>query len=251
MNYQRILDFVQSSAKRLRERTGNIADIGISKINLTEEDLAIERGFKSIISEFGPDHRLFSEEENDVFMESENVWVADPISGTKNFIQGLPHYAISIAHVVRKKTVFAAVCDPSADELYTAYLHKGASMNGAPICPSATEKTVVIRGSSIWKDLHMISKTKDVLSARYSVATNSDSMALNYCWIAKGQYDGIVSFTKDSFPEFAGGFILQEAGGRFSNAGGEADISSTDRIFIGGNTAMYDQLLPLVQSIVS
>ena len=83
INYKQLLDFIKSSGERLKKRTGKIADIGITKTDLTEEDIAIERGFKNIISSFGNDHILYAEEENDVFNQFENVWVVDPISGTQ------------------------------------------------------------------------------------------------------------------------------------------------------------------------
>jgi len=94
VDYQKVIDFMLVSGKRLVMRAGKIADIGIIKKDLTEEDLAIERGLKEIITSFGSDHALFAEEENDVFQESKNVWAVDPISSTSSFIKGLPHYAL-------------------------------------------------------------------------------------------------------------------------------------------------------------
>lgn len=76
-------------------------------------------------------------------------------------------------------------------------------------------------------------------------------MAVNYCAVACGRSDGIAAFTKDAFPEFAGGFIIQEAGGKFTNIQGRSDISSTDRIFIGGNEKCYDEIFPLIKQAVS
>lgn len=75
-------------------------------------------------------------------------------------------------------------------------------------------------------------------------------MGINYCAVASGKVDGIIAMTKDSFPEFAGALIIQEAGGKFTNIDGQSDLNSTDRIFIGGNTKIYDDLLPLVREVV-
>src|SRR5579863_94873 len=110
--YQKIIDFMLVSGKRLIQRTGNIKDIGITKTDLTEEDLAIERGFKEIISSFEGEHVLYAEEEHDVFKNADSIWVADPISGTANFIQGKPYYSIVITHLINHKAVFAAVYNP-------------------------------------------------------------------------------------------------------------------------------------------
>jgi len=71
-NYQKIIDFVVESGKRLITRTGNIADIGVTKQFLTEEDIKIERGLKEIIKDFGDKHILFAEEENDTAQNSDD-----------------------------------------------------------------------------------------------------------------------------------------------------------------------------------
>ncbi|MBI5470204.1 inositol monophosphatase [Candidatus Kaiserbacteria bacterium] len=246
VDYEKIRYFMRESGKRLLARTGNIADIGVMKANLTEEDLAIERGFKDILATFKGDHTLYAEEEHDEFKSAENVWIADPISGTENFIRGTPHYAIVIAHMVKEQPVFAAVYDPSVDECYTAYTGKGAFLNGIQIAPSSETSRVIFRPSSKWGDKDAQTKIQAGLES-YAVESNRYSMAVNYCWVACGRFDGMISLTKDSFPEFAGGFILREAGGRFTNLEGKSDIAPSDRIFISGNTTMYDKLLPIVR----
>ncbi len=241
-NYQKILDFMIESGKRLKARAGNIADIGVSKRNLTEEDFAIEQGFKKIITGFGDDHTIFAEEENDVFKNSKHVWVVDPISGTGTFIKGLPHYAIVITHLVDQKAVFAAVYDPSADELFTAYKGKGAFLNGKPIAvPKSGHEKVFLWISSQWKDSELVQKIR-VKMGSSDIGSNTHSMAINYSWVACGRWDGIISLTKDSFPEFAGNLIVREAGGQFTTFEGAADILPTDRKFVIGNPEAYEKL---------
>ncbi len=249
IDYNQILDFMKVSGDRLKTKCGNISDIGVTKAYLTEEDIAIERGFKEIISKFDGDHVLFAEEENDNFQDHENVWIADPISGTKCFIKGEQHYSIVIAHMIKNRVVFSAVYDPSVNEFYKAFLGKGSFLNERPIKVSNGRDKVILRPSSNWKDPEVIGRVEELLS-KYKIERNTFSMAVNYCWVASGRFDGIASFTKDSFPEFAGGFILQQAGGRFTNIDGKSDIVSSDRIFIGGNNQIYEDLFVVVKKCV-
>lgn len=235
------------SGKRLVGRAGAIADIGIMKTNLTEEDLAIERGFDEIVRNFGPDHALYGEEEHDMFHSAVNVWTVDPISSTSSFIAGRPHYAIVVAHLVYGKAVFAAVYDPSVDEMFTAYKGKGAFLNDRPIGVSQGDYTTLFLESTAWKRPKVTAKARELLEGK-EVYRNAASFALNYCWVASGKYDGIIAFTKDSFPEFAGGFILREAGGLFTNVEGESEIQAADRVFVGGNDAMYRALFPIIET---
>lgn len=250
LDYNKITEFMIESGKRLIKRTGNISDIGITKKDLTEEDLAIERGFKDIIKSFGDEHIIYAEEENGMFEHSENIWIVDPISGTSNFIKGLPYYAIVIAHLINHKTVFSAVYNPSAGELYTAYTGKGAFLNGERIKVSEGNRKIILRESSQWTQPELVEKIEES-TEEFTVEKNTHSMGINYCAVARGDVDGIISMTKDSFPEFAGALIIQEAGGVFTNIEGKSDLNSTDRIFIGGNIKCYNDLFPLVKEQLS
>lgn len=246
--YQKIIDFMLASGRRLATRTGNIRDIGITKSDLTEEDLAIERGFKEIINTFEGEHVLYAEEEHDVFRAADSIWVADPISGTANFIKGKPYYSIVITHLVKHRPAFAAVYNPGADEIFTAFAGRGAFLNGQPIRVSGENANVIVPAFSLGEtqELGHIDRLKELLKS-YSLEINQHSMGINYCAVACGRYDGIVSFSKDSFPEFAGGLMIQEAGGKFTNVEGENTIKPADRIFIGGNKKFYDEIFPKVK----
>lgn len=249
VDYKKITDFMVVSGKRLATRAGHIADIGITKADLTEEDITIERGLKAIIDDFGGEHIFYAEEENGIYANSESIWIADPISGTWNFIQGLPHYSIVVSHLINQQVVFSAVYDPAVDELFSAYLGKGAFLNGEQIHVSSGNSKALIRESMAWKKPAIVQSLLGKLT-NYTTEDNKYSMAVNYCAVACGRADGIVSFTKDTFPEFAGSLIMQEAGGRFTNLDGQSNINPTDRIFIGGNKEVYNILLPLVKQAV-
>lgn len=249
-NYQKILDFMITSGKRLVTKSGKIQDIGIAKMHLTEEDIAIERGFKEIISVFGSNHVLYAEEENTTFPDSESVWVADPISSTATFIAGLPHYAIVISHLVKGKAVFAAVYDPSVDEMFTAYAGKGSFLNSEKIKIDESKKSILFFPSREWRKPEVTDVIKNSLSD-YKIEDVRYSVGIICCEVARGNSGGLILLAKDSFPQFAGGLILREAGGFFTNIKGDSDIKSDDRIFVGGNRDVYGAMFPAVKDCVT
>ena len=73
-------------------------------------------------------------------------------------------------------------------------------------------------------------------------------MAVNYCHVACGRYDGILSLTKDSFPEMAGSLIIREAGGRFINRRRNTNIQFDDRVFMGGNKFAVSKLERIIKN---
>lgn len=250
--YKEIIKFVYSSGKRITKRGGEIKDIGVAKEFLTEEDLRIERDLEKLIKRFDKTHELFAEEEHEEFPKGEDIWVADPISGTRPFILGLPHYAIAIAYTKNKEVQFSVVYDPSMNELYTAYLGEGAFLNGKPIKVSKNkgEKKLKIMFvlSHDWNDEESGKKMFNNLM-QFFIYRTLNSAAVSYCHVACGRYDGIISLTKDAFPEIVGSLIVREAGGKFTNKNGENIIEPDDRYFVGGNNFAYDKLYPLLKSL--
>jgi myo-inositol-1(or 4)-monophosphatase len=246
--YDKIIKFIVSSGKRISKRAGKIKDIGIKKMYLTEEDLTIERGMRDIIKKCCPDHKFYAEEEHEHFPEADDIWIADPISGTKTYIEGLPHYGIAIAHTKNNIVKFGAVYDPSVDELFIAYKGKGAFLNGKKISVSKSDKKIMANISYGWKD---DKSSKEVLEKlnKFQIFRNKYSFAVNLCHVACGRYDGTVCLCKDSFPLFAGSLIIQEAGGIFTNIKGDSNPHHEDRIFFGGNKETYNKLKEIIKTV--
>ncbi len=121
--YDQIARYIVEAGKTLVEKQEHIVDIGIKKRWLTEEDIRIEQMLETIIKDNDPSHELYAEEEHDSFPEVENVWVADPISGTRSYIDGSPNYSIAVAHMQGGVVQFSAVYHPPTDELFIS--HRG------------------------------------------------------------------------------------------------------------------------------
>ena len=58
--------------------------------------------------------------ENYCDLDSEWVWVLDPLDGTKDFIQGTGNYAMHLALMYQRKPILGVVLIPSKDELWLA-----------------------------------------------------------------------------------------------------------------------------------
>src|SRR5262249_61605299 len=67
----------------------------------------------------------------------EEVWVVDPIDGTRAYLAGLPDWAVAAALVRAGRPVVAALYAPVSDELFLSVAGQGATLNGAPIAASA------------------------------------------------------------------------------------------------------------------
>ena len=57
---------------------------------VTAADLEIERQARDILAKNFPDHEILGEEFGAGDLSKENIWVIDPIDGTRSFISGHP-----------------------------------------------------------------------------------------------------------------------------------------------------------------
>ena len=68
---------------------------------VTTADNESDLYLKTILTESYPDYGWLSEETVDSKerLKKDRVWIVDPLDGTKEFIQGIPHFVVSIALV--------------------------------------------------------------------------------------------------------------------------------------------------------
>ncbi|MBF8306137.1 MAG: hypothetical protein HW398_1325 [Acidobacteria bacterium] len=79
-----------------------------------------------ILAEEGP-------EDAPLPLDAAHLWIIDPICGSLNFAQGIPHFAISIALRSEGNIRVGVVYDPCADELFEATTETPATLNGKNI----------------------------------------------------------------------------------------------------------------------
>ena len=85
--------------------------------------------------------------------------------------------------------------------------------------------------------------------SEYDCVSPDGSVAVNYCRVATGEFDGYICLAKDSFPHFAGALILREAGGKATNLNGDSDLNSEDRVFVGANIETYPEVMRVLDRL--
>jgi len=89
---------------------------------VSEADLRAAEMLHEALTAAFPDTGWLSEEHVDTSerLRRERVWIVDPIDGTREFLQGLPEYAISVALVVQGAPVLGVVYNPATSEMHAA-----------------------------------------------------------------------------------------------------------------------------------
>ncbi|HEY7608875.1 MAG TPA: inositol monophosphatase family protein, partial [Alphaproteobacteria bacterium] len=103
-------------------------------------DLRVERVLREELSKARPGWALVTEEKGGGLpADKEDAWIADPIDGTTNFLHGIPHFCVTIAHWRNGEIVAGIIYQPIGDELYWAERGMGAYHNRRRLRVSARQ----------------------------------------------------------------------------------------------------------------
>ena len=100
---------------------------------VTEVDRRVEQIIFEDIKSYYPEHNFLGEESGEEINNSNVTWILDPIDGTTNFINGFPHYCISLCASVDGVPTHGVIIDPTRREEFSASKGKGAQLNGERI----------------------------------------------------------------------------------------------------------------------
>src|SRR5512134_45470 len=113
---------------------------------VTAADRDAETRMRQMIEEAFPGHGILGEEHGSVRLDAEDVWVLDPIDGTKSFITGKPLFGTLIALVHRGRPVVGVIDAPALGERWVGIEGQPTTLNGAIVtvrpCPALEQAWV-------------------------------------------------------------------------------------------------------------
>lgn len=103
---------------------------------VTEADLAVDAALRDVLPREG--EGWLSEETRDApgRLDLRRVWVVDPLDGTREFVQGIPEWCVSVALVEDGRPVAGGILNPAAGETVLGAVGEGVTCNDEPTSPS-------------------------------------------------------------------------------------------------------------------
>jgi len=145
-------------------------------------------------------------------LEKRRVWVVDPLDGTREFVQGIPEFCVSIAMVEDGIPVAGGICNPATDELILGSRETGVIYNGKPAHPSQRKQ---LEGALVLASRSEVKRGewKQFESAEFKIRAMG-SVAYKLGLVAAGKAD--LTFTlvpKHEWDVAAGAALVESAGG--------------------------------------
>jgi len=66
-------------------------------------------------------------------LQHRRVWVVDPLDGTREFVDGIPEWCVSIGLVEDGVPVAGGILSPSTNQLVLGSMETGVTLNGDPV----------------------------------------------------------------------------------------------------------------------
>ncbi len=192
-----------------------------------------------ILKEF-PGISIMSEEAPEIPYDSKEMFIIDPIDGTKDFIRGREHFQIGIGIAKNMETECSLTFHPGRQELYWAIKGMGAYCNQKRIQVSSRDfprSYVYLRSSD---KRYMLPIFVNLVN---NVENIDDDFATHYqiCQIAKGLADGQIVMGAKPW-DYCQYLIIEEAGGKVSDwKGDKFDVSKNNAVM--SNSRIHNNLL--------
>jgi len=218
---------------------------------VSEADRKSEAVVKAELARHFPGYRFLGEETGDSGGEGELRWIVDPLDGTLNFVQGLPHWCISVALWDAQGGLAGCIYDPLRQDLFVAARGQGAFWNGQPMAVSrqpGLDGAFLATGFA-WQLGSRFQAYNQALCAVFPRAMGirrAGSAALDLAHTACGIYDGYFEHGLKQWDMAAGVILVQEAGGLITDWQGGAGWMESGSL-VAGNPAVQPELVAAIQ----
>ncbi len=219
-----LIDAAQASgeiAKRFFQNAPKTWDKADGAGPVTEADLAVNALLEDQLRTARPDYGWLSEESSDTIdrQDSENVFIIDPIDGTRSFIEGSRTWAHSLAIAKQGRITAAVVLLPMRDMLFTAELGGGTHLNHSAINVSKQagfEGAQILATKPSLAAQHWKNETAPEFSRHHR-----PSLAYRLSLVAQGKFDAMLTLRPSwEWDIAAGALIVSEAGGTITDKTG-------------------------------
>jgi myo-inositol-1(or 4)-monophosphatase len=218
---------------------------------VTEADRAVDSAMRQILLRDG--EGWLSEESADDMtrLSKSRVWVVDPLDGTREFVQGIPEFCVSIGFVEDGRPVAGGICNPATNETIVGAIDTGVSYNGKPAKPS---QRTTLKGSLILASRSEVKRGEwqQFLSSDYQIRPMG-SVAYKLGLVSAGLADITFTLTpKNEWDVAAGAALVASSGGFVATLdGAPLQCNRKDPLLSGllaSGPFMREELLAAVQS---
>lgn len=243
---QAALDAAARAAEIVRELYRRNLEVHIKedKSPVTEADVRCEHAIREVLDSRFPEYGFWGEETESRDLNADNLWLVDPIDGTKAFVREYPMFSTQIALMRQGEILLGVSSAPLYGDLAYAERGHGAYLNGKRLQVS---RTTALESAALSAG-NLKSLAAGPRWGRYgALVERVDRIRgygdfLHYHLLAAGNIDAVVESDVNILDIAACCVIVREAGGRFTQIDG-APITLQTKTVLASNGLLHASLL--------
>jgi len=243
----------------LLKEVGNVNAADIQEKGLhdfvTYVDKTSEKKIATRLAALLPEAGMILEEKSVEKHGERYRWVVDPLDGTTNFIHRVPLFSVSIALMDGEDTILGVVREANLDECFTAWKGAPALLNGSEIHVSGISSidSALFATGFPYYDYEKMDAYLEVF--KYFMQHTSGlrrlgSAAVDLAYVACGRLEGFYEYGLKPWDVAAGAFIVQQAGGKVTDFGGENNFIFSGEM-LATNSDLHEQVRQVVSRLMS
>ena len=221
---------------------------------VSEADITVDKLLRDRLLDARPDYGWLSEEaDEDALrgMEGRRGFIADPIDGTRAFLEGKETWGVAVAVIEDGRPRIGVLACPALGLTYAARTGRGATRNDEPIQVNdervSASRTPRMAGPRGW-----MNRMPDSYAERVQRVPYIPTLAYRIALVADGALDG--TFIRASAHDWdlaASDIILEEAGGALLRSDGGKPQYGRDTTrhgtLVAGSAVQVPQMLDMVR----
>jgi histidinol phosphatase-like enzyme (inositol monophosphatase family) len=215
---------------------------------VTIADQETEQAIRAALLAAFPGETIFGEEFGQTGTQ-DDMWIVDPIDGTRSFITGLPLFGMLLGYVARGVPQLGVINMPALGELYAGARGMGATLNGAPIAVSACHELAAAR-----LFLNEADRMAVEVPAQFARLVNAGALrrlgadCYPHALVASGHADAVVDYGLQPYDYLPVAAVVEAAGGVMTDWQGQPlSLDSDGRTLTAATPELHADLLEMVQ----
>jgi histidinol-phosphatase len=222
-------------------------EVKADKSPVTEADVRSEQAIRAVLEARFPSYGFYGEETGQRAMEAANVWLVDPIDGTKSFVRETPFFSTQIALLREGRLVLGVSSATVYGELAWATEGGGAWLDGKRIEVSRIGDLSAAFVSS--GNVRTLAQSASGWAGFGSLVRSANRIRgygdfVHYHLLARGAIDAVVESDVNILDIAALTVIVREAGGAFTDLAG-APVGLTTTSVLATNGLLHPQIRAL------
>ncbi|MDD7911450.1 histidinol phosphate phosphatase [Pseudovibrio exalbescens] len=215
---------------------------------VTEADRSIEDEVRALLASKFPEHGIFGEEQGIEGGDRDEMWIVDPIDGTRSFMTGHPLFGFLLGHLHKGQPDVGVICMPALGEVFSAKKGGPAELNGGEIsCSGQTDLSeaniYINEGERLYRDRPEVFERLLCVGKNRRLAFDCYPHAL----VAAGYVDAVIDYGLEPYDILPVCVVVEAAGGVMTDWSGNAlDVKSRGAVVSAATPELHAALLKVL-----